>query len=149
MVGTVSIFVTIIINKSLLISFLVDQKTLRLRLRITGLIICKMMRILHLSTKLLHLAQPADNFVLSNEDRNLLNRFETNSVYEFNLSSREPSPRRLPLAPRHNTQPNVISKWDIPEVKKFGTRTPGFDIVCRKVKNTFDSSHTDRRRQLF
>ena len=39
------------------------------------------------------LAQPADYFVLSNEEKNLVNRFERDSVYEFNLSSQKPSPR--------------------------------------------------------
>lgn len=31
--------------------------------------------------------QLASDFILSNKDRNLLNRFEIDSVYEFNLNS--------------------------------------------------------------
>lgn len=42
MVEIVSIFITIIINKNLFLSFLVNQKILQLRLRILGLIIYKM-----------------------------------------------------------------------------------------------------------
>lgn len=34
-----------------------------------------------------NLIQLAGNFVMSNKDRNLLNKFEIYSVYEFNLSS--------------------------------------------------------------
>lgn len=55
MVEIVSIFVTTIINNSLLISFLMDQKILQLRLGIIGLVIYKMIweiKISHLSTKL-------------------------------------------------------------------------------------------------
>ena len=83
------------------------------------------------------LAQLADNFVLSNEDRNLLDRFETNSIYEFNLSSQKPSPRQSLLTLCHNMQPNAISKWDIPKVKQFNTKTSDFDIIRHKIKNTF------------
>ncbi len=83
------------------------------------------------------LAQSADNFVLSNKERNLVNKFERDSIYEFNLSSRELSPRRSPLSPCHDTQANAVSKWDILNIKHVGTRVPGFDMVRRKVKNTF------------
>ena len=83
------------------------------------------------------LAQPADNFVLSNEKRNLVDKFERDSVFKFNLSSREPSPRRSSLSPCHDMQANAASKWDMPNIKHIGTKTPGFDMVRRKVKNTF------------
>ena len=54
-----------------------------------------------------NLAQLADNFVLSNEEKNLVNRFEKNSVFEYNLSSRVPSPWLLSLSSCYDIQTNA------------------------------------------
>lgn len=62
------------------------------------------------------LAQSVDNFVLSSEDRNLLDRTETNNVYEFNLNSQEPLPWQS-LTSRYDIQPNGVLKWNIPKIK--------------------------------
>ena len=51
-----------------------------------------------------------DNFILSNKKRNLVDKFEKNRVYKFNLSSQKLLPRQLPLSSYHNMQTNVISK---------------------------------------
>lgn len=85
-----------------------------------------------------NLAQLANNFVLSNKNSNLLDRFDTDRVNEFNLNSQKPSPWQSPLVSHYNMQPTTVSKWDIFKVKKFDTRTPGFDMLSWNIINTFD-----------
>ena len=95
MVETVSIFLTTIINKSLLILFIFSRPE-------DFVIKVENYRLDYLQDNwgnedptsinqtLLwpnDLTQSADNFVLSNKERNLVDRFERNSIYEFNLSS--------------------------------------------------------------
>ena len=118
MVETVSIFVIIIINESLFISFIlsgsedfaVEVENYRLDYLQDDWGNEDPTSINQAPPWPNDLAQPADNFVLSNEERNLVNRFERNSVFEFNLSSQEPSPRQSSLSPRHDTQANAASK---------------------------------------
>ena len=83
------------------------------------------------------LAQLVDNFVLLNKKRNLVYRFERDSVYEFNLSSQKSLRRQSSLYPCHDMQANTSLKWNILNIKHVGTRTPRFDMIRYKVKNTF------------
>ena len=145
MVETVSIFVTTIINESLLISFIlsgpedfaVEVENYRLDYLQDDWGNEDLTSINQAPPWPNDLTQPADNFVLSNEKRNLVDRFERDSIFEFNLISQEPLPRQSSLSSCHDTQTNAALKWDISNIKHVGTRTPGFDMVRRKVKNTF------------
>ncbi len=118
MVETVSIFLTTIINKSLLILFIfsgpedfaVKVENYRLDYLQDDWGNEDPTSINQALPRPNDLAQSVDNFVLSNEERNLVDRFERDSVYKFNLSSREPSPRRSLLSLCHNTQANAVSK---------------------------------------
>ncbi len=95
MVKTVSIFLTTIINESLLILFIfngpedftVEVKNYRLDYLQDDWGNEDPTSINQALPRPNDLAQLADNFVLSNEERNLVDRFEKDSVYEFNLSS--------------------------------------------------------------
>ena len=145
MVQTISIFLITIMNKNLLISFILSQLE-DFAVEVENYRLDYLQDDLEnenpiFTNKALswpnNLAQLADNFVLSNKEKNLVNRFKRDSIYEFNLSSREPSPRRLPLSPCHNTEANAVSKWDIPNIKHVGTRISGFNMICHKVKNSF------------
>ncbi len=94
-VETVGIFLTTIINKSLLVSFIlsgpedfaVEVKNYKLDYLQDDWGNKDFISINQAPSWPNNLAQPADNFVLSNKERNLINKFERNSVYEFNPSS--------------------------------------------------------------
>lgn len=111
MIETVNIFLTTIISKSLLISFIlsgpegfvVEVENYRLDYLQADWGNEDSISINQAPPQPNNLAQPVDNFVLSNKERNLVDRFEKDSVYEFNLSSQKPSPRRLHLSPCHDT----------------------------------------------
>ena len=97
MVKTVNIFLTTIINKSLLISFMlsgpedfaVEVENYRLDYLQDDWGNKDPTSINQALFRPNNLAQPADNFVLLNEERNLVDRFERDSIYEFNLSSQK------------------------------------------------------------
>lgn len=146
MVETISIFLITIINKSLIISFIlnkledfvVEVENNRLDYLQDDWGIENLISIKQALFWPNDLAQPADNIVLSNKEKNLVNKFKKNCVYELNLSFWESSPWQLPLSFCHNTQTNTVSKWDIPIIKHIGTKTPRSNMIYCKIKNTFD-----------
>ncbi len=97
MVETVSIFLTTIINKYLLISFILSgPENFAVEIEIYKFDYLQddwgnedPISINQGFPWPNNLAQPANNFVLSNKEKNLVNKFKKNSIYEFNLSSRE------------------------------------------------------------
>lgn len=95
MVETVNIFVTIIINKSLLISFILGESK-------DFIVKVENYRLDYLQDNWGNkdltsinqtplwpndLAQSADSFGMSNKEKNLVDKFERDNVFEFNLSS--------------------------------------------------------------
>lgn len=145
MVETVSMFLTTIINESLLVSFIlstsedfaIEVKNYRPDYLQDDWKNEDPTSINQVPPRSNDLVLLADNYVLSNNKSNLVDKFERDSVYKLNLSSWEPLARQSPLSPHHDTQANAISKWDIPNIKYVNTRTFGFDMICYKVKNTF------------
>lgn len=95
MIKIVSIFLTNIINISLLISFIlcgledfaVEGENYRLDYLQDDWRNENPISINHTLFWPNDLAQSAKNFVLSNKNRNLVNRFKRDSIYKFNLSS--------------------------------------------------------------
>lgn len=75
--------------------------------------------------------------MLSNNERNLVDSFERDSIYEFNLSFQELSFRQLSLSLNHNMQLNTISRCDISHIKYVGIKTLGFVMIRHKIKNSF------------
>ncbi len=94
MVETVSIFLTTIIIKSLLISFIlsgpedfvIEVKNYKLDYLHDDWGNEDLISINQALFWPNDLAQPVDNFVLSNKEKNLVNSFERDNVYKFNQS---------------------------------------------------------------
>ena len=101
MVETVSIFIITIINKNLLILFILGK----LENFVVGVENYKFDYLqddwgnedfISINQAFFlpnNLVQLANNFMLSNEERNLVDRFEKDGIFEFNLNSRESSSR--------------------------------------------------------
>ena len=94
MVKIIYIFLTIIINRSLFILFIfnklknfaIEVENYRLNYLQDNLGNENLTLINQALFWQNNLVQLVDNFVLSNKKRNFVNKFETNSAYEFNLS---------------------------------------------------------------
>lgn len=74
--------------------------------------------------------------MLSNKEKNLVDKFKTDNIYKFNQSSWKLIPRWLLLFSDPNTQLNVILKWNILYIKNINTRISELDMIHCKVKNT-------------
>lgn len=91
---TISIFVTTIINKSLSILFIFNRlEDFTIKVKNYGLIYLQddwknedPISTNQASFWLSNLAQLVNNFILSNKKKNLVDKFEKNNVFEFNLS---------------------------------------------------------------
>lgn len=94
MIETINIFIITIINKILLIWFIfnwlkdfaVEIKNYKLNYLQNDWKNEDFISITQTVFGLNNLIQLVDNFVISNKERNLVNRFEKNSIFEFNLS---------------------------------------------------------------